>query len=415
MGTTLIAESLPQLLAPEVEDDPAAFYATLRQLDTIRYDESAGAYLLVRHEDVSAAYRNPVFTTQNYAWQLEPVMGRTILQMNGSEHAKVRGLMGPSFRGHGLNGWLGPIERNVAGILDSTVGQTLDGLTRSFRPGDEIDLVADFARYFPVYVIADILGLPKSDHGRFYGWYTAQSAFLSNLARDPQVEAAGLVAMDDLRGYLAPLVAERRRNPQEDFISMLTAADVDGIPLTDEEVMTHATHLLNAGSETTDRTLANLFAHLLLRRERYEEVLEDRSLVTAAISETLRLTPPSQMNGRVTTEDVQIRGVDIPAGSLVMLIMASANRDDRRFRDADTWDMHRTDLNHDKAFTSTGEHFAFGYGRHFCLGAMVAQKELETSLNVFLDRFPGMRLADGFVPVSRGIKMRSPVSLKIVL
>ena len=179
--------------------------------------------------------------------------------------------------------------------------------------------------------------------------------------------------------------------------------------------MTHATHLLNAGSETTDRTLANLFAHLLIKRERYEEVLADRSLVTAAISETLRVTPPSQMNGRVTTEDVEIKGVHIPAGSLVMLIMASANRDERRFSNPDTWDMHRTDLNHAKAFTSTGEHFAFGYGRHFCLGAMVAQKELETSLNVFLDRFPDMRLADGFAPTSRGIKMRSPTELRIVL
>ena len=415
MGTTLFADSLPQLLAPEVEDDPAAYYEVLRELDTIRFDESTGAFLFVRHEDVSAAYRNPIFTTQNYAWQLEPVMGRTILQMNGAEHAKVRGLLGPSFRGHGLSGWLGPIEQNVAGVLDSSVGQTLDGLTRTFLPGDEIDLVADFARYFPVYVIADILGLPKSDHGRFYGWYTAQSAFLSNLCRDPLVEAAGLVAMDDLRGYLAPLVAERRRDPQEDFISMLTTAAVDGVPLSDDEAMTHATHLLNAGSETTDRTLANLFTHLLVKRERFEEVQADRSLVTAAISETLRVTPPSQMNGRVTTEDIEIKGVKIPAGSLVMLIMASANRDDRRFSNPNTWDMHRTDLNHAKAFASTGEHFAFGYGRHFCLGAMVAQKELETSLNVFLDRFPDMRLADGFVPTSKGIKMRSPIELRIVL
>ena len=135
MGTTLIADSLPQLLAPEVEDDPPAYYKALRELDTIRFDESSGAFLLVRHEDVSAAYRDPIFTTQNYAWQLEPVMGRTILQMNGAEHAKVRGLMGPSFRGHGLSGWLGPIEQNVAGILDSTVGQTTRRPDARIPPG----------------------------------------------------------------------------------------------------------------------------------------------------------------------------------------------------------------------------------------------------------------------------------------
>ncbi len=413
--SALVAEPLPQLLAPEVELDPGAYYKTLRDLDTIRYDDSSGAYLLVRHEDVSAAYRNPIFTTQNYAWQLEPVMGRTLLQLSGTEHAKVRGLLSPSFRGHGLNGWLGPIEQNVAGILDATVIRTLDGITRTFRPGEEVDLVRDFARYFPVYVIADILGLPKSDHGRFYGWYTAQSAFLSNLARDPVVEEAGIRATADLRDYLGPLVAARRADPRDDFISMLASSEIDGVPLTDEEVMTHATHLLNAGSETTDRTIANLFTHLLTRRERYEEVRADRSLVIPAISETLRMTPPSQMNGRVTTEDVEIRGVHIPAGSLVMIVMASANRDERRFRDPDTWDMYRTDLNHANAFTGTGEHFAFGYGRHFCLGAMVAQKELETTLNVFLDRFPDLRLARDEHPVSRGIKMRSPVELPVVL
>ncbi|CAB4967527.1 unannotated protein [freshwater metagenome] len=409
------SDVLPKLLDPEVELDPYAFYRDLRARSPVHFDESVGAYLITRHSDVSACYRNPAFSTQNYAWQLEPIMGRTMLQLDGREHARVRGLLTPAFRGHGLSNWLGVVESNVTAILDGTVQRTLDFLLARFRPGDEVDIVSAFGRYYPVFVIADMLALPKEDHGRFYGWYCAQTAFVSNLARDPIIDAEGVAATRDLAEYLAPFVRYRRESPGADLISLLATSKIDGRFLEDTEVITHATHLLNAGSETTDRTLANLLTHLLSDRARFEEVREDRTLIAAAISETLRFTPPSQMNGRLTTDALSVAGIDIPPESLVMLVMASANRDERRFIDPETFNMHRTDLDHESAFTGTGEHFAFGYGRHFCLGAQVAQLEIRASLTAFLDRFPEMHLADGYVPRSRGIKMRSPVEVRVVL
>jgi cytochrome P450 len=229
------------------------------------------------------------------------------------------------------------------------------------------------------------------------------------------VHARGLAATRELREYLTPVVEQRRKEPGEDLISALVTAEFEGERLEDDEVKSHVTQLLNAGSETTDKTIGSLFSHLLSRRELFEAVRDDRSLVTAAISETLRFTPPSQMNGRVTTEEVEVQGETIPAGSFVMLIMASANRDERRFADAETYNPFRTDLAHDKAFTAAGEHFAFGHGRHFCLGAMLARSELEVSVNLLLDRFPDMRLADGFMPRERGLKMRAPGELRVVL
>ncbi|BCB82826.1 cytochrome P450 [Phytohabitans suffuscus] len=407
--------AVQSLLAEETERDPHAYYAYLRERDPVHYDERAGAYLLTRHEDVGAAYRNPVFSTANYEWQLEPVMGRTILQMAGREHASVRGMMSPYFRGRGLRSWLPLIEGTVRGLLDESVRTTVDGLVGGMVAGTEVDLVPRFSNLLPVYVIAEVLGLPRSDHEVFYGWYQAQSEFLSNLSRDPAVERRGERALTELREYLAPFVARRRAEPSDDFISKLAQARVDGRSLSDEEVMTHATHLLNAGSETTDRTLTNLLSHLLAEPERYAAVRDDRSLVLPAISETLRLTPPSQMNGRVTTEDVEVRGVRIPAGSFVLLVIASANRDERRFANASRFDLYRDDVRHEQAFSGVGEHFAFGFGRHFCLGAMVARGELEISLNAFLDAFPDMRLAPGFVTEERGLKMRSPRALRVVL
>jgi pulcherriminic acid synthase len=407
--------SLPLLLSAEVAADPYAFYRRLRDERPLHYDGSVDAFLVTRHADVSAAYRNQVFSTRNYEWQLEPVFGRTLLQFEGQEHSRKRALVSPYFRGQGLARWMPVIERNAAAILDGVVERNAGELVRGLVPGAEVDLLADFAHYLPVYVIADMLGLPKSDHAQFFAWYTAMIDFLSNLAKDPDVNARGLAATRELREYLTPVVAQRRKEPGEDLISALVTAEFEGERLDDEEVKSHVTQLLNAGSETTDKTIGNLFSHLLTRRELFEAVRDDRTLVTAAISETLRFTPPSQMNGRVTTADVEIQGRPVPAGSFVMLIMASANRDERRFADAERYDLYRTDLAHDKAFTATGEHFAFGHGRHFCLGAMLARSELEISTNLLLDRFPGMRLASGFVPRERGLKMRAPGELRVVL
>jgi len=348
--------AIQSLLAVETERDPHAYYAYLRQHDPVHYDDGAGAYLLTRHEDVGAAYRHPVSSTANYKWQLEPVMGRTILQMAGREHANVRGMMSPYFRGRGLRSWLPLIEGTVRGLLDESVRTTVDGLVSAMARGTEVDLVPRFSNLLPVYVIAEVLGLPRSDHALFYGWYQAQSEFLSNLSRDPQVERRGERALRELREYLAPFVVRRRIEPGDDFISMLAQAEVDGRRLTDEEVMTHATHLLNAGSETTDRTVTSL-----------------------------------------------------------LLVIASANRDERRFANATEFDMYRDDIRHEQAFSGVGEHFAFGFGRHFCLGAMVARSELEISLNALLDSFPDMRLAPGSTVEERGLKMRSPQALRVVL
>ncbi|GAA3238045.1 cytochrome P450 [Pseudonocardia petroleophila] len=410
-----VATTLPRFLSEEVAEDPYSFYARLRTESPVHYDADLGCYLLSRHADVGAAYKDPRFSTRNYEVHLEPVFGRSLLQMDGIEHSRKRALVTPYFRGKGLAAWEPVIARNIAAILDRSVGSATGLLAGRFRAGDTVDLLAEFGYYLPVYVITDMLGLPHSDYDRFLAWYSAHVAFLGNLARDPDIDAAGRAATSELWDYLTPVIAERRRAPGEDLISALVVAEVDGEQLGDAEIKTHVTQLLNAGSETTGKALAGLFAHLLADRELYEEVRDDRDLVVPAISETLRYTPPSQMNGRMTTVDVDVDGVTIPAGSLVMLLMASANRDERRFAHADRFDPRRTDLDHVKAFSATGEHFAFGWGRHFCLGAMLARGELLQAASVLLDRFPEMRLADAVPPRWAGLKMRSVEALRVTL
>jgi pulcherriminic acid synthase len=223
--TSATPRAHPGLLDPEVEEDPYAFYRELRDHDPLHLDPDTGAVLVTRHADVLAAYRHPGMSTRNYAWQLEPVMGRTLLQLEGAAHSRVRGIMTPNFRGQGLDAWLPLIETNVAQILDGAMASAVDHLVSRLKPGQEVDLVSEFARYLPVYVIADTLGLPRADHARFYRWYRTQSAFLSNLSGDPVVEARGVAAMHELRAYLAPLVEARRHGTGTDLISVLAQAE----------------------------------------------------------------------------------------------------------------------------------------------------------------------------------------------
>jgi pulcherriminic acid synthase len=415
MTTTSTTTTLPAFLSPEVAADPYAFYRRLRAEAPVHWDEHFGGFLLSRHADVGAAYRNSVFSTQNYEVHLEPVFGRSLLQMDGSEHSRKRGLVTPHFRGKGLESWLPVIARNVNLILDRSVENATDMLVNEFRPGATVDLLGEFGYYLPVYVISDMLGLPHSDYERFFGWYTAHVDFLGNLGRDPEIDARGRQATAELWDYLTPVIQERRRNPGDDLISALVTAEIDGESLDDAEIRTHITQLINAGSETTGKTLASVVTHLLTERQLFERALSDRDYLMAAVSETLRFTPPSQMNGRKVTEDVEIEGVTIPKGSVVMLLIASANRDERRFAHSETFDPDRSDLDHSKAFAASGEHFAFGFGRHFCLGAMLARGELQIALNTLLDKFPDMQFADGVEPAWTGLKMRSVESLPVTL
>ncbi|TCB97227.1 cytochrome P450 [Micromonospora zingiberis] len=405
----------PAFLSSEVAEDPYAYYRRLRAESPVHWDEGLGGYLLSRHADVATAYKSPAFSTRNYEVHLEPVFGRSLLQMDGAEHSRKRALVSPYFRGKGLEMWAPVIARNIAGILDRSVTSASEHLVRQFRPGATVDLLTEFCYYLPVYVITDMLGLPHDDYDRFVAWYSAHIDFLGNLHRDPTIAARGRQATEELWDYLTPVIHDRRRHPGDDLISALVTAEVNGESLADDEIKTHITQLLNAGSETTGKALGSLFTHLLSQRELFEAVRADRSQLLPAISETLRFTPPSQMNGRQTTTDVQVEGVTIPAGSLVMLLIASANRDERRFRAPDSFDPGRDDLDHEKAFSAAGEHFAFGFGRHFCLGAMLSRSELLQASNVLLDRFPQMRLADGFQPHWKGLKMRAVEQLLVTL
>jgi pulcherriminic acid synthase len=301
----------------------------------------------------------------------------------------------PHFRGRELQErFLPVIERNSRALIDG------------FRLRGRVDLVSEYATRFPINVIVDMLGLDQGDHDRFHDWYSAIIAFLGNLSQDPQVSAAGLRTRDEFADYLLPIIAERRENPAGDLLSKLCQAEVDGTRMTDEEVKAFCSLLLAAGGETTDKALASLFANLIAHPDQLTAVREDRSLIPRAFAESLRLTPPVQMIMRQAARDVEIGGGTVPAGATVTCLIGAANRDPDRFHAPEVFDLYRSELSETTSFSAAAEHLSFALGRHFCVGALLAEAEVRVGVNDLLDAMPDLRLADGAELVEQGLFTR---------
>ncbi|MEC4018232.1 cytochrome P450 [Streptomyces sp. H27-D2] len=392
----------PDILSAEFASDPYAAYRVLREDYPLLRHEATQSYIISRYEDVQRAFRDPAFSNDNYDWQLEPVHGRTILQMSGREHSVHRALVAPAFRGNELREkFLPVIERNARELIDG------------FRSSGSADLVGDFATRFPVNVIADMLGLDKSDHSRFHGWYTAIIAFLGNLSQDEDVAAAGLRTREEFAAYMIPIIQDRRANPGDDLLSTLCSAEIDGTWMTDEDIKAFCSLLLAAGGETTDKAIASLFRNLLEHPEQLAAVRDDRSLIPQAFAETLRFSPPVHMIMRTPTEDVTLSGGVVPAGSVVTGLIGAANRDARRYAEPDSFDIFREDLATKTAFSAAADHLAFALGRHFCVGALLAKAEVEVGANLLLDALPGLELRGDAAPPELGVFTRGPEALPV--
>ncbi|MEV0634295.1 cytochrome P450 [Streptomyces sp. NPDC050619] len=398
------AQQVPDILSPQFAANPYAAYRMMRESAPLIWHEPTQSYIISRYEDVERAFKDKesVFTTDNYDWQIEPVHGKTILQLSGREHAVRRALVAPAFRGSELQEkFLPVIENNARELIDT------------FRDAGSAELVGQFATRFPVNVIADMLGLDKADHEKFHGWYTSVIAFLGNLAGDPEVAAAGERTRQEFAAYMVPIIRRRRDNLGDDLLSALCAAEVDGVRMSDEDIKAFCSLLLAAGGETTDKAIASIFANLLTHPEQLAAVRADRGLIDRAFAETLRYTPPVHMIMRQTAAEVSLSGGTIPAGATVTCLIGAANRDAARYADPDTFDIFRDDLTTTRAFSAAADHLAFALGRHFCVGALLARAEVETGVNQLLDAMPDLRLDDDVLPTEEGVFTRGPARLPV--
>jgi cytochrome P450 len=367
--------------------DPYRAYARLRHDEPVKLlDLPMGpAYLVTRYDDVLAVLKDGVlFSSHANAKGIGLVMGRTILEMDGAEHQRHRNLVSLAFVPKALQGELPQV---IAGIAHDMIDQ--------FAGAGHAELVSQFTRTFPLRVIAHIIGIPIADYDTFKRW----SLDLIGFADDP---AAGFDAVAKLDAYLGPIVEARKAEPRGDLLSTLTHAEVDGQRLHDEEIYGFLRLLLPAGSDTTYRLIGSALFALLTHPAELDGVRADRSLLERVIEETLRWEAPVQFASREATGPAVVGGVEIPPGAQLLTAIGSANRDER-WEHAERFDLHR----------HPADHLAFGFGRHFCLGAHLARLEAHTALNALLDRLPNLRLDRGQDCGIVGLAFRSPDRLPV--
>lgn len=345
-------------------------------------------WVVSRYDDCLAILKDADTFSSKANAQVGKVMGRTIIEMDGKEHTRTRALVQSMFVPKSMEAMPGMMQLLIDGLLD-----------RVAAGGNRANLVQQFTEHFPVQVVADLIGIPRKDYPHFQEWAIQIIGF----AKDME---AAMKASKAVYDYLLPVVQERRRNPKDDVISKLVTGKVDGEGLTDEQVISFLRLLLPAGAETTFRLIGNMLVALLSDRERYERVRADRTLVPWAIEETLRWETSVLMVAREATRNVEMHGVTIPAGGMVSVVIASANRDETHYENPDIYDLDRR----------ADDHLALGFGRHHCLGYHLAKMEARMALGAILDRWPNLRLdPDAPPPRILGLAFRSPDAIPVLL
>lgn len=328
-----------------------------------------------------------VYSSTLYEHLMGPLMGHSILEMDEPEHHGYRALVQQAFSRRAMERWEAESVRPVC-----------DALIDAFIADGRADLVRQFTFYFPINVIASLLGLPPADLPRFH----RLAVELISGSFDREV---GVQASEELVDYFGSVLEHRRRVPADDLISLLAGAELDGRRLDDEEIYSFLRLLLPAGAETTFRSSGNLLFGLLSDPSQLAAVREDRSLLSKAIEEGIRWEPPLTSIMRCTTRPTTLGGVDLPAGAVVIAHMGSANRDESRWDDADRFDLFRPQQ----------QHLSFAFGPHMCLGMHLARMETRVAVEALLDRLDDLTLAPDpdDPPRITGLGFRSPTSLPV--
>ena len=327
------------------------------------------------------------FSSAGYADLMGQVFGHSILEMDEPEHHTYRGLVQQAFSRKAMEAW----ERDlVKGVVDEMLDDIIDD-----KRGD---LVRSLTFPFPVLVIARMLGLPREDLPAFH----RQAVEMISAGFEPE---RAMKASSKLFDYFSAIIAERRRHPSDDVISVLAQAELEGERLDDAQICSFLRLLLPAGAETTYRSSSNLLFGLLTNTDQLDALVADRGLMTQAIEEGLRWEPPLLGIMRTATKDTEIEGVPIPAGSIINVSIGSANHDERYWDNAEEFDI----------FRKPRQHIAFAWGPHMCLGLHLARMETKVALTQILDRLPGVRLdPDAEAPFITGMVFRAPNTLPVV-
>jgi len=379
---------------PETRRDPYPSYAHLRAEHPVYRIEGLGAYTISRYDDVLFALNHPElfsstgFTQTQMREDGEPTT--MLIFSDPPDHTRLRNLVNRGF------------TPKMVADLEPRIRQVTNELIDRIEAAGETDLIADLAMPLPVTIIAEILGVDpehKDDFKRWSDWIVLD--FGGQVPEEDKERQQQ--DMDAFRAYFEQIVAMRRADPKDDLISALVRAEDEQRALSSDELLAFIVLLLVAGNETTTNLIGNAIIALLDHPDQLAKLRAEPSLVPNAVEEALRYDAPVQFLLRSAKRDIELAGTTIPEGSFVSVIFASANRDERRYPDAERFDVTR----------DAQGHLAFGHGIHFCLGAPLARLEGRIALEALLSRLPGLARNGRDIELVDAFFLRGPKRLPL--
>jgi cytochrome P450 len=382
-------------LAPEVQENPYPYYATLRQHHPVAWIEPLRCWTISRFQDVDYAIKNPqVFSSAKWIGQSLGALNPApevpwMIETDPPDHTRLRRLVSKAF------------TPRMVSLLEPRVRSIADQLLEPLRQR-EFDFVHEFSGVLPVIVIAEMLGVESEHYAEFQRW--SDNVVRGTSRPSDEAERAEIrQSNDEMRAYFQEAIALRRKEPHSDLLTALVQAEEERQALSADEVLAMAMLILLAGNETTRNLLGNAILALLAQPVVLAKVRSDRSLVPQLIEEVLRYDSPVQIVFRRTTKPIDVSGVAIPTDATVFVLLGSANRDERKFSDPDRLDIQR----------DNGAHLAFGFSTHYCLGAQLARLEAKVALEELLFSCPPFVSGTGPIQRVRSVLIRGIQSLPL--
>ena len=394
--------SLFQQLKPEVMANPYPFYRKIREHEPVRWDPFMHSWVVTSYAECVTAlskYKAARTPTPEYLDAmglsvLAPyarLMLKQILFMDPPMHASMRAMCASAFT-----------PRRMEALRERTAEIANELLDRVIERGS-MDAIADFAAPFPARVLAALMGFPDSDCDLLKKWGSDVAELLGNFEHDPDRIKQLMASLEHLRAYLEAKVEEQRSTPCEGVLSVLLAAQVNGVRLTEQEIVANAILMCSGGLEEPSNLIGCGLFSLLQRPEQLAQLTAHPEIMQTAIEELIRFESPTQHTGRLTPEDTVLGEKQIRKGDLVTIVLAAANRDPLRFEDPDTLNLTRAD----------NRHLSFGWASHYCIGAPLSRLTGQAAFIALLRRLPSLTLTTK-QPQWRGMAaLRGIVSLQV--
>jgi cytochrome P450 family 142 subfamily A polypeptide 1 len=381
----------------------------LRENEPVHWSEQDGVWVVSRYEDISTVSKNQQLFTSSQGVRPNNPAKLTLIDEGEPRHGQLRKLINRGFT-----------PRMVKKLEIAFREITKDAIDAVAKTG-ECDFVGDIAVPLPLLLIAEMIGIRKEDRHSFHEWSDSMIAGDGNFG-NPAIIQKAIAGFMAYSKYVTAIIEDRRRNPQEDLVSILVGAKDDGIlerslgdhvdermglddehaALANDELVMMLVLLMVAGNETTRNALSGGMELLIDHPEQRRKLLDDPSLIPSACEEIVRLVSPVHSFARTVVEDTELQGVRLAAGDKVLMLYPSANRDARQFENPDTFDV-----------TRNPQHLGFGVGTHFCLGANLARMELRVAFGELLRRLPDMEYTAGGPVVKPSALVRSCVEMKV--